>query len=163
MRRCIVCGKYKPFTDFWNCRSCRGGKDYICADDRRKRKLERAATPFGLYSSRCRILTDQVRRLYIEPRPGDDFSLDHRYSISAAFEKQTAIEIVCCPFNLEWIPRRHNLGKGVECSITFDELIAGANPDDRIKRYASELNRITDPDFLMRFAVALRTKDKNEE
>lgn len=53
------------------------------------------------------------------------YHVDHKYSIRQGFDDNVPPEVIGSAKNLEFIPWRENKDKGVECSITLEELLKG--------------------------------------
>jgi len=52
-----------------------------------------------------------------------EFELDHKYSIYEGFKNKINPKIIGCYKNLQILTKKENLKKGIECSITKEELI----------------------------------------
>lgn len=143
-RTCLECHRSKPLGDYWNCRSCTGGKDYKCSECRVRAKRERAATPAGIYELQARLITQVVRHTHYSETPAG-MVLDHRYSIRQAFLDGIPLEMVCNPRNLEWLGEVENRIKATTCSITKDELEESADISPALRKLCESITLIRCP------------------
>jgi hypothetical protein len=159
MRTCLRCKKTKSLDDYWRCKSCRGQKDYICAECRRRAKLEKSKTPLGIYETKARLLTNCFRRDWFSEQSASEH-LDHVFSIRAGFECKVPLDVLCNRNNLRLIPRAENLRKGAGCDCSLQELYAGAEPDEKLSRLARIIEKQNDPDALLRWSILVNVKNR---
>jgi hypothetical protein len=79
--------------------------------------------------------------------------LDHKFSIWEGFRHQVPLEVIGGRHNLEMMPKRPNLLKGVACSITVAELYRGYKPDDKVDAVVRILLANDDEDDLERWGL----------
>lgn len=94
------------------------GKDY----NRQWALTECERKELKLYEAQCRCLT-KLSKLWIGPKPKENFVCDNRISIKICWYIHLPIEIACCPDNLQWISDKDNNRKSIRCSKDIGELL----------------------------------------
>jgi hypothetical protein len=97
-----------------------------------------------LYQARARVLTTAIKGWWFPAYDPNKYQLDHRYSLRRGFQDGVPLAVICGRHNLELLPKYRNLAKGVGCSITHAELLAGYVPNDDVSELAAMLEGVDD-------------------
>lgn len=150
MKKCWRCKAVKDLGQYWRAYKQPDKKDFICIECRIKAKEEKAKTPSGIYESKARLITAIMRKDWFPVLP-DLVQIDHKFSISAGFANNVPLNIINNRNNLEPELKCLNLKKGVDCSITLEELYETAQDNEKLNRVCTMINKVNDPERLKHF------------
>jgi hypothetical protein len=94
-----------------------------------------------IYSEKARLICGIMSFTWFPDYDKTEFHIDHKFSISEGFKQQIPLWIIGNRNNLELLPKVENMQKGSKCSISYDELIATADP--RIKTVAAMVAQLS--------------------